>query len=58
VKDIHTKFVVIIEGFLDLKERLYKFYDFPKKYLRPNELVAHIKELEINGETKHGCWNI
>lgn len=42
VKDIHNNFVVVAEGFLDLKDRLYKFCDFPKKDLGSTALIAHI----------------
>jgi hypothetical protein len=44
VKDMHNNFVVVIEGFLDPKDRLYKFCDFPKKDPGPTTLIAHTND--------------
>jgi hypothetical protein len=42
VKDMHNKFVVVAKGILDLKGKLYNFFDPQKKVLGMTPLIAEI----------------
>ena len=40
MKDVNNSKIVVEEEFLDPKYGLYKFYDFPKRYIGPNALIT------------------
>jgi hypothetical protein len=46
VKDMHNNFVVVVvvKGFLESKDKLYTFYEFPKKYPSITVLIAQIDD--------------
>jgi hypothetical protein len=44
---MHNNLYVVAEGILDPKDKLYKFYGFPRKDPRPFALIANIGEQSI-----------
>lgn len=47
MKDMRNDFIIVVEGFVDLKDKLYKFCDQPKNYLG---LTTH--KIHIDGHSR------